>query len=489
MTAPTEPKLTSQWDVRGHQNNGWPQFLHSVSISGLRGWRGETVEFRYPVVAIAGANGSGKSTILKAAASAYEAPLGGESITYSPDDFFPNTPWEDVARVSLTFSIRQGHEPTIVSLRKPTSRWRGFSERKKRQSFFLDVSRIQPANTQIGYGKSAQKLINAGDREVLTPEQTKQLSRTIGRAYETAEMATNDNKQIGIVAQNGQTYSNFHQGAGEDSALDLLYLLGKAPAGSLILIDEIEAALHPKAQRGLVNELLRIATEKHLQVIVTTHSPYILEQLPTRARIYIATDRNGDRDVVYGVSTEFAMGLMDDEHHTELDLYCEDEAASVITDHLVRLAAAEAGNRVRITSVGPADVVKTLGRIASEGKFTRPGIGVLDGDQEISAGCVVLPGEKAPEKELFHALNDQHWSAVAERLGYSPGSVLDARDSAMRIENHHAWTETMARTLGGLTRGSVVWEAVVSVWVRDIVGQTEAREWFEPIENALARIA
>ena len=109
MAAPTEPKLTAAWDSARHGSGGWPQFLSGVQIAGLRGWNGELVEFRYPVVAIAGVNGAGKSTILKAAAAAYQAPSNGAAATYYPDDFFPVTPWENVAGVSIAqHEVREG---------------------------------------------------------------------------------------------------------------------------------------------------------------------------------------------------------------------------------------------------------------------------------------------------------------------------------------------------------------------------------------------
>ncbi|MBD2817711.1 AAA family ATPase [Streptomyces parvulus] len=46
------------------------------------------VEFRFPVVAIAGENGAGKSTILKAAAAAYTAEQTS-GYTFYPTTFFP----------------------------------------------------------------------------------------------------------------------------------------------------------------------------------------------------------------------------------------------------------------------------------------------------------------------------------------------------------------------------------------------------------------
>ena len=106
MVAPTASKLTSTWDSARHSSNGWPLFLSSLKIDGLRGWTGQAVEFRYPIVAIAGTNGAGKSTVLKAAAAAYQAKENGASatVTYYPDDFFPSTPWESVSGVTVSYT-------------------------------------------------------------------------------------------------------------------------------------------------------------------------------------------------------------------------------------------------------------------------------------------------------------------------------------------------------------------------------------------------
>lgn len=63
----------------------WPQFLETVEISGLRGWSGQTVNFTFPVVAVVGENGTGKSTLLQAAACAYENT--DASKTFYPSSF------------------------------------------------------------------------------------------------------------------------------------------------------------------------------------------------------------------------------------------------------------------------------------------------------------------------------------------------------------------------------------------------------------------
>ncbi|MCG7583750.1 ATP-dependent endonuclease [Mycolicibacterium sp. OfavD-34-C] len=488
MPAPTESKLTDAWNAARHGNGGWPKFLSGIRIAGLRGWDAELVEFRYPVVAIAGVNGAGKSTVLKAAAAAYRAPENGAAATYYPDDFFPKTPWEEVAGVSLIYDIRLGDQSRTITVRKPSSRWRGAPERVERATYFLDISRIQPANTQIGYGRTAQEVISRGTSEPLSADQVAQLSRTLGRKYEYARIERGAGKQVGVLSQNGVEYSNFHQGAGEDSILDLIALISAIPDYSLVVIDEVEASLHPQAQRVLITEFLDLAHRKRLQIIFSTHSPFVLEQLPSVARMFIAVDRDSKRKVLYGVSSDFALNLMDNERHEELDIYCEDHQAEYLIERILAVGAADKPDllqRLRITPVGPASTVISLATIAAADKLPRKSVCVVDAEQSPGDNYMVLPGTQAPERELLEAFTDAEWTAVAERLGRYAGDVLDAKDAAMQIPNHHAWIGEIARLIGGTMRKSKVWEAVADVWVRDILGDEQAKKWCEPIVAAV----
>ncbi|MGW0748384.1 hypothetical protein [Streptomyces sp. NPDC002587] len=77
---------------------------------------------------------------------------------------------------------------------------------------------------------------------------------------------------------------------------------------------------------------------------LSTHSPYVLEQLPTEARAYIQLERGGTRDVIYGVTPDFAMSLMDDVDHAELTLYCEDREAVVMIDALLSIDTPTSGD-------------------------------------------------------------------------------------------------------------------------------------------------
>ncbi|MFJ4968487.1 AAA family ATPase [Streptomyces sp. NPDC088755] len=262
-------------------------------------------------------------------------------------------------------------------------------------------------------------------------------------------------------------------------------LLRSAPSHSLVIIDEVESSLHPRAQRRLMTELFAISKERKVQFILSTHSATVLEQLPTEARVYIQTQRKGARNVIYGVTPEFAMSLMDDVDHPELTLYCEDERAQTLVDALISQESPEIRNRVAVMPVGAASTVRILGELASKDKLPNRSLGILDADQEEGAGCIVLPGSQAPEKEVFGALDETMWEKVANRLDVRVADLLDAVDDARQIKSHHAWARKVAERLGPRVRVGRVWEDMASVWSKEVVDPSERTVFVEAISQRL----
>ncbi len=92
--------------ARSWQNEtAWPKRLEWIEIRGLRGWTGQRVEFQFPIVALSGENGSGKSSIIQAAASVYRTPDGPVGKYYA-SEFFPGTAWDTITNASIEFSVR-----------------------------------------------------------------------------------------------------------------------------------------------------------------------------------------------------------------------------------------------------------------------------------------------------------------------------------------------------------------------------------------------
>jgi predicted ATPase len=63
-----------------------------------------------------------------------------------------------------------------------------------------------------------------------------------------------------------------------------------------LIIDEPEMNLHPEAQVKLL-EILTMAVNRGLKVLITTHSPYITDHLTNLMECYVVKDKIKDEDL------------------------------------------------------------------------------------------------------------------------------------------------------------------------------------------------
>jgi predicted ATPase len=446
-------------------NSPWPKFVRAVSIAGLRGWTGQEIRFEFPVTVLAGENGSGKTTVLKAVAAAYTHPTD-RSLALYPSVFFPDTAWESTSNIALLYKIREGTAERDYRIFKRTRRWRFQEGRPRRNVLLLDVSRTLPLDATAGYARIAKRNATESGAQLLAPEITTYYSSILGRRYDEARIAHSNldsRRPVGVVRTGGLQYSQFHQGAGEDATLDLLSTIQSMPDTSLIIIDEVEASLHPRAQRRLVHFLLWLARTKSIQVIVSTHSGYVLDELPPEARIFLARGTGGI-DVLYGSSANYALNRMDDIDHPDLYLFTEDTAASEALRALLRLRDVDL-SRVRCMEVGPYSMVEALGELAAGGRLPVPALGILDPDRtEVRRGCLRLPGTMATERQVFEDIQQRGVAQLAVRLELSQDSVNTALSSASTLPDHHGWVEAVARATGQTEE--YLWATMCQVWAR-----------------------
>jgi predicted ATPase len=470
-------RLQNKWRTQ----TAWPKRLEWIEIHGIRGWTGQRIDFLFPIVAVVGENGSGKSTVLQSAAGVYRSPNSEEDRYAS--DFFPDTPFERVRDVTIRFSYREGQQSQTRTVRKPSDRWRGNPERPKRWVEYVDLSRIQPFGARTGYIKLLKSGVTEGLHTSFDERKLGRFSQIMGRTYVSAGISLTSidtRREIPVLQSADARYSGFHQGAGEIAAAELLAADFKDD--SLVLIDEVESSLHPRAQRRLIHELARIAREKELQIVLTTHSPYVLEELPPEARIYLMQGVGG-KSVVTGVSPEFAMTRMDEEQHPECDVYVEDARAGVMVGEALVSSERDLLSRVRMIPYGSASVGGALGMMASQRRFPRPSVVFLDGDQAPAPGCIIIPGEDAPERVVFDALQQKNWPEISQRVGRGFAETVDAFTRSMSLVDHHDWLRDAADKLHLGT--DIIWQAMCASWAINCASQEDRERIVQPIKDAL----
>lgn len=477
-----------------NQGNGeWQHFIKSIKISNIHGWNDQEIFFRFPVVAIVGENGIGKSTFLKAAVCAYENKAGQ---TFYPSKMFVSTRWDETALTNATieYKVRIGNTDGKILRWRKTNDW-GFAPKKekpKRFVYFLDISRTLPLDATAGYAKIAKTAsAEAGNETVLTEESIHELSYVLGQSYAGARFVGTDvnaDRKIGLLTKDCGEISQFHQGAGEDSILDVFKLLQDIPNYSLLVIDEVENSLHPQAQRRFVRHLLKLARTKKLQIILSTHSPFVLEELPPVARIMLM--RLSDRkEIVYEVSTDFALSAIDDEAHPELFAFMEDEEAVALFWEILKKNDArysELCTKISARPIGSCTVVNTINELNQSGKLPYKSLCIVDGDKRNDyPRCLALPGDMAPERQVFTDLKTLGWNKLDDRFGIGAGSLFKFLDDALLVPDHHTWTEYV----GDRVKRSKdsVWAIMIEEWCKQCLDNQVAQDFIAKVLESIDR--
>ncbi len=93
----------------------------------------------------------------------------------------------------------------------------------------------------------------------------------------------------------------------------------------ILLIDEPDIHLHPTVQEKLVKVLAKVARERNLRILLTTHSPFVIRGAPPDANVYWISE--GKIESKNRIAVELALGwgafgkkviLVSEDQHTDL---------------------------------------------------------------------------------------------------------------------------------------------------------------------------
>lgn len=444
----TEKRHRELWGNLQGKKIHFPHFLNAVTINGLRGIGPIRIPLDYPVTVIAGGNGCGKTTVLFAAACAYRVP-GAGARDFVPSTLFPNYRPALSGRadarneVSLEFEYSTPDGPREMRWRRAKGWNRSFFGRKGavqplRHMYLRTLSNLSnPAEVRGVLCMS--RLKKQPDEDALNASQITLAHRILPFRYSNVVRLSSGRKSLLFAEQElGPKYSELHMAAGERAILRIAQDVGQMK-DALVLIDKVEAGLHPWLQELLMLELQQLALRNNLQVIVTTHSPVVLDTVPSNGRIFLDRDRESGAVSMQTAYRDVVQHAMYGRASESLNILCEDEAAEGMLLGVFDVVLPRQYMRSDIVRIGRdtgADEFPAHARAFTKFGRIRNFVFVLDGDQtegnvqhrieDAGPGATVifLPGEGSPEQWVWQRLEHDP-DLAAEPLGMGTRVLQD----------------------------------------------------------------
>ena len=462
----TIASLTAKAQKRNYHN-----YLCKVNLKKLRGFSDEPITFDFPVTAIVGPNGGGKTTILGAAACAYK-PIQPRQF-FSKSGVFDQT----MQNWSIEYEVidRQENKKDVIRRTATFSNLRWKRDALTRPVLLFGVSRTVPAieRKELSRCVSSRFTVPSARIEELAASISKAVSQILARDV-TGFKRIKVDAAGRVTMLTGKTtagteYSEFHFGAGESSIIRMISQIESSPDQSLVLIEEIENGLHPVATTRLVEYLIEVAERKSIQTIFTTHSNAALVALPSNA-VWVATQ---DR-IFQGKLDIQSLRAITGQISAKLAVFVEDNFAKLWVQAMLRCYGAVAIDAIEVHAMeGDGTALKVHTHHRNDPAAKTVSVCIIDGDsrqtEDPTTNVFRLPGS-VPETYVFDQVlqkSDQFGGKLAVALlqRYEESDKVVTILKEVRITNRdpHLLFAQVGERLGLLPESTIV-GAFTSIW-------------------------
>ena len=206
--------------------------------------------------------------------------------------------------------------------------------------------------------------------------------------------------------------------------------------------------MHPWVQQLLMLHLQQLALSKDLQIIVTSHSPVVLDAVPLNGKIFLDREDSSGEVVVRPAFRDLIQNALYERSNEVLKLLCEDEIAEGILEGVFDFLLPQ--ERIKRESVqigrdtGASEFPMHARSLAKFGQI-QDTVFILDGDQrdgeierkirdaaERSVDVLFLPGKASPESWLWETLRDIA-NPDAAQLGINQADLSDLMNQVEAI--------------------------------------------------------
>lgn len=303
----------------------------------------ENLDFEIPsggVWIMTGLNGSGKSTVL--------ATLYRIRYSYAFQQFFKTSPLSDRVDLYDDASITYEINGQSVTYKYGGKRWRASP---RANSTILGVfpysaisyleansERIEPYADEITHNRLRDASNDIKDFMVAVLADNKWSNL---KFVNTRRGRGNEAFLIPYRSGPGHPYKFYSEKSfslGELCILRLAKRLSEIPNDGLVLIDEIEMALHPQAQVRLLEQLRIVSQAKNTTIIFSTHSSSIIKTAGRSNLIHLTNNGNNTIDVIRKPYPAQILGevAFDDELGADFVFFVEDKQAKMLLEQMIQ---------------------------------------------------------------------------------------------------------------------------------------------------------
>lgn len=405
--------LEEKWNNPPARDGLFGNILKTVTIQNIRAVDA-TIEFTWPITAIGGTNGSGKTTILQICSTAYSKNVGGRY--FSLGNWIRTGLREETPAIKepaeVTFSFWDTTPTLDVYYTPKRSRWE-YPRRKKAERYveFIGIASFAPRIEKRDRVHAFQSSLEIKKSEKIHIKILQSISRILGISYDEANVysvGTSTGKwtdTLPAIKRENTVYAEPHMGAGEQKIVRLIQFLEALPKKSLVLLEEPEITLHPDAQRGLAWYLMTLSRRQGHQIIIATHSTEIFEALPEQARILLIRNGNGVEALHKAPYLRAARELSSSVKTNKDIILVEDTVAQAFLTEILRRHDRALLEQSCIVAIGNTDDVQRMVKSFKERGVRAIGVRDPDIGENTTLGLFSLPGDQAPESLLLEPNN------------------------------------------------------------------------------------
>lgn len=228
------------------------------------------------------------------------------------------------------------------------------------------------------------------DLDILSSDTVEKISDILGKKY--VEIRVLDHRiyrniegtSVYLKTRTIDGYSEANAGSGEIAVVQMVRKIEKSKDNTLVLLDEPEVSLHPSAQRRLRNYLLDACKRKRLQIVISTHSPSLIEGLPPVAiKLFKTENDTGKFYVKEDVYYDEAFLDIEEKIVNKRYIYCEDFAAQQLLISILKKIELEAFFEVMFFPGGEGFLLKYFpAPIVNNDELKKNIYFIIDGDKD-----------------------------------------------------------------------------------------------------------